>query len=78
VRILFLSVKLLTIVDLAISYGRWGWNGARQKRPLSSIVLERGIKEMLLEDAKDFLRLDFSNLQCDTFLTPSKIRGLVC
>lgn len=43
-------------IFLADIYGRWGWNGARQKRPLSSIVLERGIKEMLLEDAKDFLR----------------------
>ncbi|EJU03604.1 P-loop containing nucleoside triphosphate hydrolase protein [Dacryopinax primogenitus] len=43
-------------IFLADIYGRWGWNGARQKRPLSSIVLEPGIKEMLLDDAKDFLR----------------------
>lgn len=35
--------------------GSWRWNGARQKRPMSSIVLEPGIKEMILNDCKDFL-----------------------
>ncbi|KZT21011.1 P-loop containing nucleoside triphosphate hydrolase protein [Neolentinus lepideus HHB14362 ss-1] len=29
------------------SYGCWRWNGARQKRPMSSIVLEPGVKEFL-------------------------------
>ncbi|KDQ61810.1 hypothetical protein JAAARDRAFT_31284 [Jaapia argillacea MUCL 33604] len=38
------------------SYGCWRWNGARQKRPMSSIVLEPGVKEMLLADCKDFLQ----------------------
>ncbi|KAA1470269.1 P-loop containing nucleoside triphosphate hydrolase protein [Dentipellis sp. KUC8613] len=38
------------------TYGCWRWNGARQKRPMSSIVLEPSVKEMLLADCKDFLR----------------------
>ncbi|GJJ11527.1 hypothetical protein Clacol_005760 [Clathrus columnatus] len=38
------------------SHGSWRWNGARQKRPMSSIVLEPGIKEMILNDCKDFLQ----------------------
>jgi mitochondrial chaperone BCS1 len=33
----------------------WRWNGAHQKRPLSSVVLEPGVKDMLIADAKDFL-----------------------
>lgn len=37
------------------SYGCWRWNGARQKRPMSSIVLQPGVKDMLLGDCKDFL-----------------------
>ncbi|KAF7289120.1 BCS1-N domain-containing protein [Mycena chlorophos] len=37
------------------TYGCWRWNGARQKRPMSSIVLQPGVKEMLLADCKDFL-----------------------
>ncbi|KAL4062525.1 P-loop containing nucleoside triphosphate hydrolase protein [Scleroderma citrinum] len=37
------------------TYGCWRWNGARQKRPLSSIVLQPGVKDMLLADCKDFL-----------------------
>ncbi|CAL1714014.1 unnamed protein product [Somion occarium] len=36
--------------------GHWRWNGARQKRPMSSIVLEPGVKDMILADCKDFLR----------------------
>ncbi|KAI0315045.1 P-loop containing nucleoside triphosphate hydrolase protein [Amylostereum chailletii] len=38
------------------TYGCWRWNGARQKRPMSSIVLEPAVKEMLLLDCRDFLR----------------------
>ncbi|KAI0047147.1 P-loop containing nucleoside triphosphate hydrolase protein [Auriscalpium vulgare] len=38
------------------TYGCWRWNGARQKRPMSSIVLEPAVKEMLLADCRDFLR----------------------
>ncbi|XP_006461709.1 hypothetical protein AGABI2DRAFT_70517, partial [Agaricus bisporus var. bisporus H97] len=33
----------------------WRWNGARQKRPMSSIVLQPGVKDMILTDCKDFL-----------------------
>ncbi|EIW75156.1 P-loop containing nucleoside triphosphate hydrolase protein [Coniophora puteana RWD-64-598 SS2] len=38
------------------NFGCWRWNGARQKRPMSSIVLQPGVKDMLLADCKDFLR----------------------
>ncbi|KAI9510553.1 P-loop containing nucleoside triphosphate hydrolase protein [Russula earlei] len=38
------------------TYACWRWNGARQKRPMSSIVLEPSVKEMLLADCRDFLR----------------------
>ncbi|OJT13683.1 hypothetical protein TRAPUB_9782 [Trametes pubescens] len=37
------------------TYQCWRWNGARQKRPMSSIVLEPGVKDMILADCKDFL-----------------------
>jgi chaperone BCS1 len=37
------------------TYSCWRWNGARQKRPMSSIVLQPGVKDMLLADCKDFL-----------------------
>ncbi|KAG9224242.1 hypothetical protein CCMSSC00406_0004741 [Pleurotus cornucopiae] len=37
------------------TYVCWRWNGARQKRPMSSIVLQPGVKDMLLADCKDFL-----------------------
>ncbi len=43
-------------IFLADQYGYWRWNGARQKRPLSSIVLEPGVKDMIVADCKDFLR----------------------
>ncbi|CAE6478948.1 hypothetical protein ACGC1H_003932 [Rhizoctonia solani] len=43
-------------IFLAEQGGGWRWNGARQKRPMSSVVLEPGVKDMLLTDAKDFLR----------------------
>ncbi|EJD48205.1 P-loop containing nucleoside triphosphate hydrolase protein [Auricularia subglabra TFB-10046 SS5] len=43
-------------IFMADVYGSWRWNGARQKRPMSSIVLEPGVKEMLINDCKDFLR----------------------
>lgn len=33
----------------------WRWNGAQKKRPLSSVVLEPGVKDMLIADARDFL-----------------------
>jgi chaperone BCS1 len=43
-------------IFMADEYGGWRWNGARQKRPLSSIVLEDGVKQMLIADCKDFMR----------------------
>ncbi|KAF6753501.1 hypothetical protein DFP72DRAFT_407825 [Ephemerocybe angulata] len=43
------------LADTSRSYGGWRFNGSRQKRPMSSIVLEPGVKEMLLADCKDFL-----------------------
>ncbi|KAF8513009.1 P-loop containing nucleoside triphosphate hydrolase protein [Hysterangium stoloniferum] len=43
-------------IFIADAHGSWRWNGARQKRPMSSIVLEPGVKDMILNDCKDFLR----------------------
>ena len=43
------------VSNLVSTYGCWRWNGARQKRPMSSIVLEPGVKDMILADCKDFL-----------------------
>ena len=37
-------------------HGSWRWTDSRHKRPMSSIVLNPGVKEMLLDDARDFLR----------------------
>ena len=52
----YLRVYWITISELSSrSYGHWRWNGARQKRPMSSIVLQPGVKDMLLSDCKDFL-----------------------
>ncbi|KAG8812079.1 hypothetical protein FRC17_002210, partial [Serendipita sp. 399] len=42
-------------IYLADHYGYWRYNGSRQKRPLSSIVLEPGVKDMIVADCKDFL-----------------------
>ncbi|KAG9019095.1 hypothetical protein FRB90_006409 [Tulasnella sp. 427] len=42
-------------IFLSDAYGNWRWNGARAKRPLSSIVLEPGVKDMLMADARDFI-----------------------
>ncbi|KAF8262603.1 P-loop containing nucleoside triphosphate hydrolase protein [Lactarius quietus] len=43
-------------IYFADSYGSWRYTDSRHKRPLSSIVLNRGVKEMLVSDAKDFLK----------------------
>lgn len=37
-------------------HGSWRWTDSRHKRPMSSIVLDPGVKEMLLDDTRDFLR----------------------
>lgn len=43
-------------IFFADSHGSWRWTDSRQKRPMSSIVLAPGVKEMLLSDTKDFLK----------------------
>ncbi|KZT71661.1 P-loop containing nucleoside triphosphate hydrolase protein [Daedalea quercina L-15889] len=43
-------------IYFADSHGCWRWTDSRHKRPMSSIVLNRGVKEMLLADTKDFLK----------------------
>ncbi|KAG6890387.1 hypothetical protein C0992_001778 [Termitomyces sp. T32_za158] len=43
-------------IYFADSHGSWRWTDSRHKRPMSSIVLNPGVKEMLLNDTKDFLR----------------------
>ncbi|KAK0204018.1 P-loop containing nucleoside triphosphate hydrolase protein [Desarmillaria ectypa] len=37
-------------------YGNWRWTDSRHKRTMGSIVLNPGVKEMLLNDARDFLK----------------------
>ena len=43
-------------IYFADAHGSWRWTDSRHKRPMSSIVLNPGVKEMLLDDARDFLR----------------------
>lgn len=43
-------------IYFADSHGSWRWTDSRHKRPMESIVLEPGVKEMLLADTRDFLR----------------------
>ncbi|KAI0314189.1 P-loop containing nucleoside triphosphate hydrolase protein [Amylostereum chailletii] len=43
-------------IYFADSYGSWRWTDSRHKRPISSIVLNPGVKEMLVSDTKDFLK----------------------
>ena len=40
---------------VADQYNDWTLAGSRPKRPLSSVVLDQGIKEQLLVDARDFM-----------------------
>ena len=57
----------------------WRWNGAHQKRPLSSVVLEPGVKDMLIADAKDFLASEawYADRGAPWFsVSLTKIRGL--
>ena len=42
-------------IFIADAFRSWHWNGARQKRPMSSIVLEPGVKDMSLNDCKVFV-----------------------
>lgn len=43
-------------IYFADSHGCWRWTDSRHKRPISSIVLNPGVKEMLLSDTRDFLK----------------------
>ncbi|KAF9520971.1 hypothetical protein BS47DRAFT_265 [Hydnum rufescens UP504] len=43
-------------IYFADSHGSWRWTDSRTKRPMSSIVLNKGVKEMLLADTRDFLK----------------------
>ncbi|EPQ56811.1 P-loop containing nucleoside triphosphate hydrolase protein, partial [Gloeophyllum trabeum ATCC 11539] len=43
-------------IYFADSHGSWRWTDSRHKRPMSSIVLNPGVKEMLLDDTRDFLK----------------------
>jgi len=45
-------------IYFADSHGSWRWTDSRHKRPMSSIVLNPGVKEMLLSDTstRDFLK----------------------
>jgi chaperone BCS1 len=43
-------------IYFADAHGSWRWTDSRHKRPLNSIVLNPGVKEMLVDDARDFLR----------------------
>jgi mitochondrial chaperone BCS1 len=43
-------------IYFAEGHGGWRWTDSRHKRPMSSIVLNPGVKEMLLSDTRDFLK----------------------
>lgn len=43
-------------IYFADSHGSWRWTDSRHKRPMGSIVLNPGVKEMLLNDTRDFLK----------------------
>jgi chaperone BCS1 len=43
-------------IYFADSHGSWRWTDSRHKRPMASIVLNPGVKEMLLDDTNDFLK----------------------
>lgn len=48
-------------IYFADSHGSWRWTDSRHKRPMGSIVLNPGVKEMLLNDTKDFLKSEKVN-----------------
>ncbi|TFK44041.1 hypothetical protein BDQ12DRAFT_594079 [Crucibulum laeve] len=43
-------------IYFADAHGSWRWTDSRHKRPMASIVLNPGVKEMLLDDTRDFLK----------------------
>lgn len=68
-------------IYFADSHGCWRWTDSRHKRPMSSIVLNPGVKEMLLSDTKDFLKSEkvrtssASRIGKDQAELPSSERG---
>ena len=54
-------------IYFADSHGCWRWTDSRHKRPMSSIVLNPGVKEMLLADTKDFLKSEKVGLFVQSF-----------
>ena len=48
------AVHLIQIY-FADARGSWRWPDSRHKQPMSSTVLNPGVKEMLLDNARDFL-----------------------
>lgn len=55
-------------IYFADSHGCWRWTDSRHKRPMSSIVLNPGVKEMLLADTKDFLKSEKVRFTLSMFL----------
>lgn len=59
-------------IYFADAHGSWRWTDSRHKRPMASIVLNPGVKEMLLDDARDFLKSE--KVKCLSFpVFPSTI-----
>lgn len=66
-------------IYFADSHGSWRWTDSRHKRPMGSIVLNPGVKEMLLEDTKDFLRSEKVCIRPPQPLpTPPSLSGKTC
>ena len=70
---------IIDVISVLDRNGCWKWNGARQKRPMSSIVLQPGVKDMLLADCHDFLSSE-DWLACPSsrfiILTSSRCAGM--
>jgi chaperone BCS1 len=49
------DIEALVCVYVYDQTNDWKHVASRPKRPMRSIILERGVKELILEDAKDFL-----------------------
>ena len=65
-------------IYFADSHGCWRWTDSRHKRPISSIVLNPGVKEMLLSDTKDFLKSEKVRPLCALIPPPHHSRLPTC
>jgi hypothetical protein len=65
-------------IYFADSHGSWRWTDSRHKRPMASIVLNPGVKEMLLEDTRDFLRSEKVHIITCTPRFPRLIPAVTC